>query len=46
MKAEDQWQRLIADPATPDWVKAVLDRVIGVISRKGKNRTLSAKVSG
>ena len=28
MKAEDQWQRLIADPATPDWVKAVLDRVI------------------
>jgi hypothetical protein len=28
MNAEDQWQRLMADPATPYWVKAVLDRVI------------------
>ena len=30
MKAEDQWQRLIADPATPDWVKAVLDYVVSL----------------
>ena len=28
MNAEDQWQRLIADPATPYWVKAVLDYVV------------------
>ena len=28
MNAEDQWQRLMAEPATPDWVKAVLDRVV------------------
>lgn len=28
MNAEDRWQRLIADPATPDWVKAVLDLVV------------------
>jgi hypothetical protein len=28
MNAEDQWQKLMADPATPYWVKAVLDRVI------------------
>jgi hypothetical protein len=28
MNTEDQWQRLMADPATPYWVKAVLDRVI------------------
>ena len=28
MNAEDRWQRLMADPATPYWVKAVLDRVI------------------
>jgi hypothetical protein len=28
MNAEDLWQRLIADPATPYWVKAVLDHVV------------------
>ncbi|MFO1419699.1 MAG: hypothetical protein U1F59_01820 [Candidatus Competibacteraceae bacterium] len=28
MNAEDRWQRLIADPATPDWVKAVLNLVV------------------
>ena len=28
MNAADRWQRLMADPATPDWVKAVLDRVV------------------
>ena len=28
MNAADQWQRLLADPATPDWVKAVLDLVV------------------
>lgn len=28
MNAEDQWQRLMASPATPDGVKAVLDRVV------------------
>ncbi len=28
MKAEDQWQGLLADPATPYWVKAVLDHVV------------------
>ena len=27
MNAEDRWQRLMADPATPYWVKAVLDLV-------------------
>ena len=28
MKAADRWQRLMADPATPYWVKAVLDHVV------------------
>ena len=28
MNVEDRWQRLMADPATPDWVKAVLDHVV------------------
>ena len=28
MNAANRWQRLMADPATPDWVKAVLDRVV------------------
>ncbi len=28
MNAEDRWQRLLADLATPDWVKAVLDLVV------------------
>lgn len=28
MNAADRWQRLIADPATPDWVKAVLNLVV------------------
>ena len=28
MNAADRWQRLIASPATPDWVKAVLDLVV------------------
>ncbi len=27
MNAEERWQRLMTDPATPDWVIAVLDRV-------------------
>ena len=28
MNAEDRRQRLMADPATPYWVKAVLDHVV------------------
>ena len=28
MNAADQWKRLMADPATPYWVKAVLDHVV------------------
>ena len=28
MNAADQWQRQMADPATPYWVKAVLDLVV------------------
>ena len=28
MNAADRWQWLMADPATPYWVKAVLDDVI------------------
>ena len=28
MNAADRWQRLMADPATPYWVKAVLDHVV------------------
>ena len=28
MNKADRWQRLMADPATPDWVKAVLDLVV------------------
>jgi len=28
MNAEDRKQRLMADPATPYWVKAVLDHVV------------------
>ncbi len=27
MNAADRWQRLMADPATPDWVEAVLNHV-------------------
>ena len=27
MNAADRWQRLMADPATPYWVKAVLDHI-------------------
>ena len=27
MKAADRWQRLMADPATPYWVRVVLDHV-------------------
>ena len=27
MNAADRWQRLMADPATPYWVRAVLDHV-------------------
>ena len=28
MNAADRWQRLMADPATPYWAKAVLDHVV------------------
>ena len=28
MNAADRWQKLMADPATPYWVKAVLDHVV------------------
>ena len=28
MNAEDRWQRLMTNPATPYWVKAVLDHVV------------------
>ncbi len=27
MNAADRWQRLMADPATPYWVRAVLDHI-------------------
>lgn len=38
MNAEDQWQKLMADPATPYWVKAVLDRVIRLDPVDAANR--------
>ena len=28
INAADRWQRLMADPATPYWAKAVLDHVV------------------